>query len=345
MAEASLSHVAQLLESWFASLMAGGQNDAIVQSLNDPGSALQSLGISQDQLSQLDLGQIYQNACNYPGVPQQYQTAAQPYVSTHPSVEQVVQQIKYVNDIHQTFDDHSTNVDNSNHFEGDVHVEGDFTFDPTNVTATSGGVAGGETAVGATGAGSAAALDGQAAASGGTVIGGDNLGIANSPGAVQAGVTNLTGDFGGGTGGGEPGLLSVLDPHPPSAIYNINTGGDQQVANQLGGDHPMANFGSGQIQNLDHNTLENSAVGGGETHNIGGNTVDGGSALAGDGGSAQGSYSYTDSHDVTNYTETHDVSLTNNAPDSVLQGGIADDGSHLEQHADASHALPEIHPI
>jgi hypothetical protein len=332
MSELSLSAAAKALEQWLASLMAGGQSDAIVQTLNDPNGALSQLGISQDQLQGLDLNQIYQNACGYPGVPAVYQTAsAQPY-AVHPSVEQVVQQIKYVNDVHQSFDDHSTNVDNSVRFEDSVDVDGDFTFDPTNVTATNGSVAGGTSAVGALGDGSAASGEGLAGASGATVIGGDNAGIAGSPGAVQAGNTILQGnDFGGGVlrepvEGGEGGgiLTSILDPTPPSSVFNINTGGDQQVANLLGGaegSNNLVNFGHGGITNVANSTLTNSAVGDGAT-NVTGNSVTDGGALS------VGVDAHGYNHTFTQ-SSTVDITDSDSSPVTIAQG--QDDGGDLSQ--------------
>jgi hypothetical protein len=349
MAELSAEAVMKAVEDWLASLMRSGDTHAVVQGLNDPETTLSQIGLSPSQASQVNWGQAYSNACAYPGVPSQYGTGS--FGSSQPSMHEVIQQVRYVTEVNEHFDNHSQNVytDNSLHVEGST-IEGDLTYDPQTANATGGSVAGtgGGAVTGATGDGATAVgPDGNLAAGGSTIVDGPNFGN------VTTGDHNAT--VGGNTllgfGTGEPGPVLTRELGGVEGLgggqpININTGdGTQQVATVGGaGDH-VVNFGAGaDITQVDHSALTNSAVAGHDAQNIAGNALADGSAIGGH--DAQGTF--TDSHDQLTYTESHSIDTTaqNYAPDSVVEAGQADDGSHVDQHADGGQAgFPDLtHP-
>jgi len=346
------SEVVQALRN----LMSGGEDGQLA--LADPRQALNNAGISNTQLDSVNMNQAFNAACSTPGLSQQYGGALQSFGGSQPSFDQVVQQIKVVHEqqvINQNFDDHSIHNDSSVHFTGDVNTDGgDFTFDPSihNNNATDHSIAGDGT-VGVIGDGSNATGSGDIADDGGRVIDvhGPNVGNLNAgdESAQVGGPTNLIGGFGGGirepngidrvlTDDGGNGLGS----HPTSPV-NINIGGgtQQTVTDTGSGDH-VNNFGSGDVSQVDHSSLVNSAAGTGGVHNISGNTVSDGSAIS-ESGDAHGHFS--DSHDSFTENTNIDNHGSFDSPVDVQQG----EGHDIHQHIDDHHAVDpgaiEVHPI
>jgi hypothetical protein len=205
----------QIIQDFFADMLRGGANQSNITDINQVAA---DAGYTPADVAKLDLNQAYTNACNYPGVPAECKV---PLPTPHPTPEQVVRHITQVTEVHNTnqqvfnVTDNSQNIDNSVDFDGDVMVDGDFNFDQHNVSATGGSVAGGQTAVGATGDGSAASGTGDAAGGGGLVNSGTNLGNLNTGDrASQIGGTSLDLGFGRGSGGPllERQPLDALDP-------------------------------------------------------------------------------------------------------------------------------------
>src|SRR5436190_17183258 len=116
--------VMQVLEDWFHKVFIG-ETDASLTSLHDA-------GLTDADLQGVDIMQAYQNACSAPGVPADYKGAMQNY-SGGSSAEQVIQQVRYVQEVHnfnQQIVDNSTNVNNILDVDGDLSVDGDFDFNP-----------------------------------------------------------------------------------------------------------------------------------------------------------------------------------------------------------------------
>jgi len=332
------SEVVQALRN----LMSGSEDGQLA--LADPRQALNNAGISNTQLDSVNMNQAFNAACSTPGLSQQYGGALQSFGGSQPSFDQVVQQIKVVHEqqvINQNFDDHSIHNDSSVHFTGDVNTDGgDFTFDPSihNNNATDHSIAGDGT-VGVIGDGSNATGSGDIADDGGRVIDvhGPNFGNLNAgdESAQVGGPTNLIGGFGGGERGpildrlveGDNGGLDGLGSHPANPV-NINIGGgtQQAVTDTGSGDH-VNNFGSGDVSQVDHSTLTNSAAGTGGVHNISGNTVGPGGAIS-ESGDAHGHFS--DSHDTYTETTTIDNHDSLNSPVEVQQA----EGHDIHQHID-----------
>lgn len=237
----------QIIQDFFADLLRGGANQSNNTDINQVAG---DAGYTPADLAQVDLNKAYTNACNYPGVPAECKV---PLPTSHPTPEQVVRHINQVTEVHNTnqqvfnvtdnsqHTDNSEHIDNSVDFAGDVDVDGDFDFDQHNVSATGGSVAGGQTAVGATGDGSAASGTGDAAADGGLVNSGTNLGNLNTGDrASQIGGTSLDVDF--GRGAPDPVILRDLDPsgrvispeYPDGPDFPPGTGGHGDIVVNTG---------------------------------------------------------------------------------------------------------------
>lgn len=229
--------LAKLLEQLFADIFRSGQTLNAVQ-IQD---ATVAAGFSPSELDQVDWQQVYDNACDYPGVPAAYKGALQtPPNSPPPTVHTVVQEVQAIQQVTNNninIIDQSTNIDNSVDF-GDADFsdfEGDITFDNDSAVAGDGGnantgnqqgVAVGENAT-ASGTGDA----NNASGGGGLINTGTNLGNQNTGDeAAQVGGTTLDLGFGKGLSeqpvlvreiGGEGGIPGVPGNHPE---INIQTG-------------------------------------------------------------------------------------------------------------------------
>lgn len=239
--------LAKLLEQLFADIFRSGQTLTAVQ-IQD---ATTAAGFSPSELDQVDWQQVYDNACDYPGVPAAYKGALQsPPNSPPPTVHTVVQEVQAITQITNNNTniidnsvDNSTNVDNSIDFgDADIHVEGDFDLNQQNNTAGAGGnansgeqqgVAVGENAT-ASGTGDA----NNASGGGGLINTGTNLGNQNTGDeAAQVGGTTL--DLGFGRGLSEQ----------PTILREVEGSGIPGVP----GNSPEIN-----IQTGDHSTQDNS---------------------------------------------------------------------------------------
>jgi hypothetical protein len=346
--------VTQLLKSFVEKLFT--DHDTAAQYAEDPQGTLAAQGISDHDLSQVDVPAVVGDVCGeMPNLPADTRTALQSYSSGSPSggyaappppvhssappVEQVMQNLNYaVSVVYQ--DDHSitqeiTNIDQSTNTNLDIdgNVSGTITVDndPTNIAAT------GDHSVAAGGDVNQASGDGS------QIIDGDNTGQANTgDGAVQVGGPND----------------GVINTGTNTGIQNTGT-----VDNAIVGDHNQAvqgdgshegpiNFGDGaNVADLGHATLTDSSVAvGGDSSNISHSTLEG-SGVATGGGSATGSYS-SDSHDTTdshNTTDSHDETNTVNADHSNVQteqgpGDANDEQSiHHGYHPEPLHEEPLYH--
>ncbi len=304
------------IATFFENLLGGllGHSDAHISQIALQDAAVDA-GYDPQDMQGLDWQQIYQNACEYPGVPADYRANAQGYEGSG-SVEHVVRQIQQVTEVHnvtQQFTDNS--IDNSTNFDvgGDFNVDGDFDFTNNPVTATGGGVAAGHDVNGAaTGDGSNATGSGDIndASGGGNVIDGDNFGQVNSgdnAAQVNQGTTlvdqsqpgfivdPVRGEFPPGTILSDRLVESPVLQHPLSPV-TINTGaGDQQVAN-VEGQGNITDFGGGDITNVQGSSLAGSAVGTDHVGAFDGNTVDHGSNLGIADGGMESTYEDSSEH-------------------------------------------------
>jgi hypothetical protein len=307
-----------------------------LQFVKNPQGELAAQGVTEHDLSGLDMPAITQIACGEPGFPAEASRALQSYTSggggggggytppTHPvtsgshSMEQVVQHLTYVtqvtndNDIINEIVDQSTNVTVGDDFDGDIDI------DTNNANASgAGAVAVGEAddVNAATGANSQV-VDGD--------IEGDNL--FNSDGAVS-----VDGDLeapvvtGVNTG-------IVADGDVDRAIVGDN---NEQQANDVdvdGDNDGVINFGDGDVNNVNDSTLDNSNVGSGT--NIADN--DDSAIGLGDG-------DVTNEDNDTTVTEVTDI----DAEDSVVntEQGPGDQEAEFEQEIDVDLGLPPVRTL
>jgi hypothetical protein len=334
------------LEHMFAGWLGSDQEitpSKIEQSVSDA-------GYDPKDLQNVDMKKVYQDACQHPGVPPEYKTAADNYdgPSDYTHVVRQIQQVTEVHNVTQQFVDNSTNVDNSINLQG-ANVDGPLDIHNNPVTAGDGGVAAGGNVDGAatgdhsnaTGSGNIAQADG-----GSTAIGGDNNGIANSgahAGIVDQG-THIQGEPGyiidpvrgldPGYGTGDSGELSrtLTGVHPPAdhGPVTLNTGdGTQQVA-QVQGNGDQVNFGAGDNTNLPGAQVENSAIGHDGVGTFNNDQFD--HSQVGVAGHDQGQ-------------EYQDDSVHNHIEDSPYSHVTSETGpGNLEEHPDHVHADHIIHP-
>jgi hypothetical protein len=263
--------LAKLLEQLFADIFRSGQTLTAVQ-IQD---ATVAAGFSPSELDQVDWQQVYDNACDYPGVPAAYKGALQsPPNSPPPTVHTVVQEVQAIQQITNNninIVDQSTNIDNSVDF-GDADFSdfnGDISFDNDTAVAGDGGNAntGSQNGV-AVGDGAAASGTGDAVAAGdGNFINlGTNVNTGNQVvGDENATVGGTTLDFGFGRGEAQPVTLREVEgggiPGVPGDVGDINLQtGDNSAQdnsetfqqNQTNGDNSPINNESGEGgQNLD----------------------------------------------------------------------------------------------
>ncbi|MBX6358220.1 MAG: hypothetical protein IRZ05_20520 [Micromonosporaceae bacterium] len=314
-------NVAELLKQFIQDLL--GNRDSALQFARDPHGTLAAQGITEGDLSTCDVRQVVSDVCNSGQVSTETRSALQSYTSGssgpsyshgHQSVDQVVQHLNYVTYAAYSDDDTIINqiTDNSIDNSTDIDVDGDFhgDIDVDNANAT------GDGAVAAnTGTGNVNAATGDGA----QVIDGDNFGQANTgDGAVQidgvglGGLRTVDGGFGSGIGPINTGVNTGVIADGP--VSDTVVGDHNTTANVDGGVDGVLNFGDGDVTNVSHANLDDSAVAG---HDLG----------------------YSDSHDII--SDSHDNTSTVNAHDSVV--GVGQDDSEVDQqHVDNSHDTP--HP-
>jgi hypothetical protein len=324
-----------------------GDHATAVQYVEDPSGTLAAQGITDHDLSGVDVPGVVGEVCGNMDFPADTRSALQSYSSGAPSggyaapppaasygspVEQVMQNLNYAVSV-AYHDDHSivekiTNIDNSTNtntdISGNVHGDIDIDVDPTNVNATGdhSTAAGGDL--------------NQASGDGSQIIDGDNFGQANTgDGAAQV--------FGENTGvlntGVNTGIQSGRD------TTNAVVGDDNQtVQGGPGAIHEgPINFGDGaNVADLSHATLTDSSVAtGGNSTNVSHSVLDGSGVSAGDDSPTSGSFDShnTDSHDI----DSHDTTETNtvNADHSNVQTeqGPGDADQDVHQHVDVDLGL------
>jgi hypothetical protein len=263
----------------------------------DPHGMLAAQGVTDHDLSSVDVQGAVREVCADPSVPQETRSALQsytggggPHAGAAHGVEQVVQQLNYVT--YQTYegDDYITNlidqsVDNSVNVGGSV-------FGDLDVNTVSG--------------------------DGGQIIDGDNFGQANTgDGAVLAGD-----DANGVNTGVNTGINAGGD------VENAVVGNNNQTA-QVDGDANGSVFGfgdgDGDVNNLPNADIDDSAVsfGDGDATNVSGNTLDDGSAIA-VGGNASGTNVEDNDTTVTTTVEDNDVTVNDNDVDIDNSTSIED---------------------
>ena len=275
-----------------------------MQFVSNPNGELVAQGITEHDLSGLDMPGIVQQACGEPGFPAEARGALQSYTSggggggqyTPPahqvtsgpqSMEQVVQHLTYVtqvtndNDVINEIVDQSTNIEVGDDFDGDIDV------DTNNINGDNSQIVDGD-------------------------IEGDNL--VNSDGAVQIDGDNQAPVVTGTNTG------IIADGDVDDAIVGNN---NEQQANDVdvdGDNDGVINFGDGDVNNVNDSTLDNSNVGSGT--NIADN--DGSAIGLGDG-------------DTTNVDEDNDTTITEtttvDAEDSVVntEQGPGDQDADFDQ--------------
>ena len=283
---------------------------AALQFVSNPHGELVAQGITEHDLSGLDMPAIVQQACGEPGFPAeargalqsytsgggggggQYHPPAQPVTSGPQSMEQVVQHLTYVtqvtndNDIINEIVDQSTNINVGDDFDGDLDV------DVNNANASGdGAVAVGE-----------AEGDVTAATGDGAVAAGDDVkGAATGDGAVAAG-EDIDAPVNTGVNSGVIADGDVDD----TIVGDRNTQQANDVDLGDGDNDGVINFGDGHVTSINDSDIDDANIGGGT--NVSDNDLDDGSAIG------------TGAGDVTASNEDTDIT----AQDSVVtteQGG------------------------
>jgi hypothetical protein len=346
-------------------------HDAAAQFAADPTGTLAAQGVTEGDLSGVDMRQLVSEACSSPAVPAETRSALQSYTSgggsssggysapgssSGSSMDQVVQHLNYVtyetykddHSITQTILDSSTHVDNSTNLDvaGDVH--GDIDVDTNNATALGDG-----SVAGNTDGGDLNAATGDHA----QVIDGDNFGQANTgDGAVQVGGSNS----GAINTGVNTGVIAGDDvDHTVVGDHNqtVQTDGDT--------DGSVFNFGHGDVSNINDSDVRDSAVSaGGNATNTSDNSADHGSAISGSGsGDARGNFedndtttttvdSNNDSHDdtridthVDTHVETNEVHADHSVVGTEQGPGDQHQDTHIEEEHGHGGPLHEVHDI
>jgi hypothetical protein len=310
-----------------------GDRDAALQFASDPDGTLAAQGITDGDLSQVDMRQLVSDCASEADLPDGARQVLQSYssggsapshypVSPPPAgapqgTHEVVQHLNYVTyatyegdeTITQqliNYEDYSTNIDNSVEVDVDGDVHGDFDFENTNVNATGdGAVAAGRD------------VENAATGDGAQVIDGDNHGLANTgDGAVQAG-GNIsapvnTGEFTGVQSTG-PVENTVVGDHNQSAQVSGNA------------DASTFNFGDGDVTNVGQSTVQDSALatGGGDATNVSNNDLYEGAALSTGEGDATGNFE-------ENYEETYVEAYDSNVATEQGPGNL-DQQAELDQ--------------
>jgi hypothetical protein len=307
-----------------------GNRDFALQVAQNPSGALAAQGVTEHDLSGVDMTQVVAEACQAPGFPPEAAEALQYYSgggggysgggggysqpAPHPQpVDHVVQQLQYVNyvthegdtTIQQTIIDQSTNFD----VDGDFHNSG--TIDIDNASASgAGAVAGGEGDVNAaTGAGAQVIDD--------SIVGQNQN---NSDGAVQVGGANAGPIV---TGGDNDGIISS------GPVAGNVVGDNNETANVNGPNNAPINFGDGaETVNVQGSTVANSNFGEGD--NVSGNTLNDGSAIGSGAGNVTGGGNDTTTTTTTTTTNTDNSNENTNvnANDSIVNTEQGDGDQH-----------------
>jgi hypothetical protein len=258
------------------------------QYAEDPRGMLAAQGVTDHDLSDVDVPGAVSEVCADPSIAPETRSALQSYTGggsgpahsagATQSVEQVVQHLNYVT--YQTYegDDYITNIiDQSVDNSVDVDVNGTV-FGGVDVNAVTGEQ--------------------------GQIIDGPNFGQANTgDGAVQAGD-----DAEGVNTGVNTGI------NAGGNVENAVVGNNNETAQVSGSaDGSAFGFGEGDVVNLPNADIEDSAVtfGGGAATNVSDNTVDDGSAIA-VGGSASGTNIEDNDTTVTTTVEDNDTTVIDN---------------------------------
>jgi hypothetical protein len=338
--------VAALIKQLIGNIL--GNHDAALQYVEDPQGTLAAQGITDHDLSGVDVPALTGEVCGSMDLPADTRTALQSYSSGSPSyssgysppasssyapsssVDQVMQHLNYVTYVAYE-DDHSiteiltdNSIDNSTNTNVDLsdsNVHGDISVD---VDAKNANALGDGSVAGNTDEGNVVGATGDRA----QAVGDDNFGnMASGDGNVQAdgdlvneGVLNT---------GVNTGIQSGHDT--TNAVV-----GDHNTTAQVDGENEgTINFGDGDVTTIsDSNVLDSAvATGGGDATNVSHNQADHGSAIGA--GDATGSY---DSHDETN---------TVNAEDSIVQTeqGPGDAEQHVNTQIDVDLGLHREPPI
>lgn len=272
----------------------------------DPAGKAAVEGITEADLSGVDMQQLVGQVCGELDLPDDVRGVLQSYASGNPppaagltlpppthavgqqSVEQVMQHLNYVTYVtHENNPEITTNIvdnsiDNSTHVDVDGEVHGDISVDPTNVNAT------GDGAVANAGDGPVTAATGDGA----NAVGGDNNGQVNSGDGAVVGTVDGPVNTGSNTG--------VIADGP---VTDTVVGNDNQTANVDGPlDGSPINFGDGAtVTNVNDATVTDSAVsGGGDATSVSDNVVDNGSAI----GTGSGNVvTHNEDNDVNEYPE------------------------------------------
>jgi hypothetical protein len=289
-------NVAEQLQSFINSLLT--DREFAAQYAEDPRGTLAAQGVTDHDLSGVDVPGAVREACADPSVSQDTRSALQSYTggSSGPShaaaqgsVEHVVQHLNYVT--YQTYegDDYITNIiDQSVDNSVDVDIDGNV-FGDVDVDAVTGEQ--------------------------GQIIDGDNFGQANTgDGAVQAGD-----DASGVNTGVNTGINAGDD------VENAVVGDGNQTAQVSGSaDGSAFGFGDGDVTNLPNADIDDSAVsfGDGDATNVSGNTLDDGSAIA-VGGNASGTNIEDNDTTVTTTVEDNDTVIDNDT--TINDNDFSDD--------------------
>jgi hypothetical protein len=248
----------------------------------DPQGMLAAQGVTDHDLSGVDVDAAVREVCADPSVPAEARSAVQNSgpppssggAASH-SVESVVQHLNHITYATYEGDDYITNlIDQS--VDNSVDVSGPVFGDLNAVTGEQG-----------------------------QIIDGPNFGQANTgDGAVQAGD-----DASGVNTGVNTGINAGGD------VENAVVGDGNQTAQVEGSaDGTVFNFGDGDVNNLGNADIDDSAVsfGEGDATNLSDVTVDDGSAIAVGGGSASGSNVEDNDTTVVTTVEDNDTTINDN---------------------------------
>ncbi len=326
-----------------------GNHDAALQYAEDPQGTLAAQGITDHDLSGVDVPKLTGDVCGSLDLPSDTKTALQSYASggssssggysapsssyaPSSSVDQVMQHLNYVtyvaySDDHSITDiltDNSTNIDQHQDIDlSGSDIDGDITVDQHDANALGDGSAAGSTehgnVVGATGGGAQAVGDdneGQMVSGTGNVTAGGEL---DNDGALNTGTFT-------GVQSGDDTTNAVIGDH-------------DTVANVDGENDGTISFGSGDVTNVSDSTVTDSAIARHDASNVSDNTAQDGSAIGGH--DATGSYS----DDDTTTTNTSTVTATNSQVETA-QGNEGDTEQHqnVDTHVDVDVDLPHREP-
>jgi hypothetical protein len=272
-------NVTEALKDFIRNLMS--DRDFAGQYAEDPNGMLAAQGVTDHDLSGVDVQAAVREVCADPSVPAEARSAVQnsgPPPSSggaSQSVDSVVQHLNHITYATYEGDDYNTNlldqsVDNS------VDVSGPVFGDVNAVTGEQG-----------------------------QIIDGPNFGQANTgDGAVQAG-RDIEGSVNTGVNTG-----IVADD-----VENAVVGDGNQTAQVSGSaDGSAFNFGSGDVTNLGNADIDDSALsfGSGNASNVSDNNLGDGSAIAAGGGNASGTNVEDNDTTVTTTVEDNDVTVNDN---------------------------------